>query len=991
MKYLRPLFTTLLVFQVLCLFSQKKPLDHSVYDGWQHIGEKLISADGRWVVYTVEPQQGDGLLVIRSNDGVYSKSIARGYNALITEDSRFLVFRVKPLFKDTREARIRKKKPEDFPKDSFAIVELGKEEIYRTAAVKSYKTPARSSGWVAFQREKITTSSKKGVPGDRRADSLQNVIDSLKRLINEQPVKKKKGKRDEDGIDDEEGFDDAIDAEGEEGTADAGTELVLLSLYTGKEEVFDHALDYLFSETGGKLVIRQAKDLSDSLKRPRVIVYDLENNRAVTVMRGGNDFRNFAFSKDGSKLAFVAERDSKPKDPLRYFKLWYYQHGWDTAVAVADRYSIGMPLGNTVSEFGNLSFSRSGDRLFFGTAPNPLPEDSTIIEAETPKLDLWHYNDEYLQTVQTLPARLRTARQQNYLAVYQTPNGTIQQLGCREIPQVVITNEGDGPVFAGITDAGKRIESQWEGTTLKDIYAINPNTGEHKLIAKDVAGNIYPSAAGTTVAWYDRRQKKYFAWQEGESRNISGKTGVALYNEEHDAPGLANNYGVMGWHEGDSALYVYDMYDIWKLDTRSLKNPVNISRGLGRKEKVELRYLELNPDKRFFRHGDLLLFRTANRVDKKRGLRIFSTDGHRHAIAAAEQDMQFSEIRAAKSDLASLVFLKENFNRSPDIYVGRFSRDPSVEHHDLSGRIPVEMKELKLSGINPQQADYIWGNAELVKWKAYDGKDAMGIVYKPENFDPKKKYPMIVYFYEKLSQDLFDYKEPAPIRSAINIPFFVSRGYILFLPDISYENGYPGRSAYNYIVSGSRALVKKGFVDSNRIAIQGHSWGGYQAAQLATMTTLFKAVWAGAPVANMTSAYGGIRWETGVSRQFQYERTQSRLGVTPWENLGLYIENSPLFHLDKVKAPMVIMHNDADGAVPWYQGIELFTALRRLGKKVWMLNYNGQGHGLTQRQDMRDYHIRMQQFFDWILKDEPPARWITDGIPATEKGRDLGY
>jgi dienelactone hydrolase len=991
MKYARFLLLAAVILISMAVYSQKKPLDHSVYDGWQHIGEKLISPDGRWIVYTVEPQQGDGELVVRANDGLYTKIIDRGYTALITEDSRFLIFRIKPLFRDTRDARIRKKKPEDFPKDSIGIIELGKEEIWKGAAVKNYKTPARTAGWVAFQRDKSPIPAKRSaVTADRKADSLQRVVDSLQRLLKEPGTKKKKKKNDGEP-EDSESETDALNAEGDEGSAEAGSELVLRSLYSGKEEVFNQVLDYLFSERGNKLLIRQAKDPKDSLSRPTVSVYDLDKMHFTTVMRGGNDFRNFSFSKDGTRLAFVAERDSKPKDLVKYYKLWYYQQGWDTAISVADRYSVGMPLGNTVSEYGSISFSRSGERLFFGTAPNPLPKDTSLIDVEMPKLDLWHYNDDYLQTVQTVPLRLRAAQQQSYLAVLNTSDRKIQQLGCREVPQVIITDEGDGEIFTGITDAGKRIEAQWEGNTLKDIYAIQVSTGEQKLIAKNVLGNIYPSAGGTAVAWFDRKQKKYFAWTRGKSGSISEKVVVPLFNEEHDSPGLENNYGIMGWQAGDSALYVYDMYDTWKLDARGEKAPVNITKGMGRKEKVEFRYLELDPDKRFFRHGDVLLFRTANRVDKKKGLRIFSTDGYRYAIIAPEQGMQFSEIRAAKAEPGSLVFLKESFTMSPDIYFAKVSRDRAETHHDLSGKMPMEMKELKLSSINPQQSNYVWGNAELVSWKAYNGKDATGIIYKPENFDPKKKYPMIVYFYEKLSQDLYDYKEPAPIRSAVNIPFFVSRGYILFLPDISYEKGHPGRSAYDYVVSGSRAVVKQGFVDSNRIAIQGHSWGGYQAAQLATMTKLFKAVWAGAPVANMTSAYGGIRWESGVSRQFQYERTQSRLGVTPWENLDLYLENSPLFHLDKVTAPMVIMHNDADGAVPWYQGIELFTALRRLGKRVWMFNYNGQGHGLTQRQDMRDYQIRMQQFFDWILKDEPPARWITDGIPATDKGRDLGY
>jgi dipeptidyl aminopeptidase/acylaminoacyl peptidase len=192
------------------------------------------------------------------------------------------------------------------------------------------------------------------------------------------------------------------------------------------------------------------------------------------------------------------------------------------------------------------------------------------------------------------------------------------------------------------------------------------------------------------------------------------------------------------------------------------------------------------------------------------------------------------------------------------------------------------------------------------------------------------------------------------------------------------------------VVSGARALVKKGWVDSTKMGIQGQSWGGYQVAHIITRTPIFAAAWAGAPVANMTSAYGGIRWESGMNRQFQYEKSQSRIGATLWEKPNLYIENSPLFYLPKVKTPLVIMANDNDGAVPWYQGIELFTAMRRLGKQVWMLNYNGEAHNLVERKNRKDIQIREQQFFDWLLKGEKPTIWLTDGVPAIDKGRAWG-
>ena len=127
-----------------------------------------------------------------------------------------------------------------------------------------------------------------------------------------------------------------------------------------------------------------------------------------------------------------------------------------------------------------------------------------------------------------------------------------------------------------------------------------------------------------------------------------------------------------------------------------------------------------------------------------------------------------------------------------------------------------------------------------------------------------------------------------------------------------------------------------------------------------------------------------------MNRQFQYEKTQSRIGATIWEKPELYKENSPLFYVPAINTPLVIMHNDNDGAVPWYQGIEMFTAMRRLDKPVWLLNYNDEEHNLMQRKNRKDISVREQQFFDWLLKDAPPAPWLRDGVPAIMKGRTWG-
>lgn len=320
------------------------------------------------------------------------------------------------------------------------------------------------------------------------------------------------------------------------------------------------------------------------------------------------------------------------------------------------------------------------------------------------------------------------------------------------------------------------------------------------------------------------------------------------------------------------------------------------------------------------------------------------------------------------------ILVKESYTDSPNIFTTSDFKNQE-----------------KLSSTNPQQSLYNWGTSELVNWKTPKGNSSTGVLYKPENFDPNKKYPMIVYFYEKLSDNLNRYVAPSPTPSRLNISYFVSNGYLVFTPDISYVDGFPGESAMEYINSGVEKLKENSWVNGSKIGIQGQSWGGYQVAYLIAHTNMYAAAWSGAPVVNMTSAYGGIRWSSGMNRQFQYEKSQSRLGKNLWEAPELYIKNSPLFTIDQVKTPVVIMSNDKDGAVPWYQGIEMFTALRRLGKPAWLLNYNGDDHNLIKRQNRKDIQIREQQFFDYYLKDAKAPVWMTKGIPATQKGKDWGF
>jgi dipeptidyl aminopeptidase/acylaminoacyl peptidase len=293
----------------------------------------------------------------------------------------------------------------------------------------------------------------------------------------------------------------------------------------------------------------------------------------------------------------------------------------------------------------------------------------------------------------------------------------------------------------------------------------------------------------------------------------------------------------------------------------------------------------------------------------------------------------------------------------------------------------------KVSDANPQKAGLLWGSAELVRYENTDGVELSGMLVKPENFDPGKKYPLLVYIYETLSQNLNRFVDPRPSHS-INASFYASNGYLVLMPDIVYSIGYPGQSALKCVLPAIQAVVDKGFVDEKAIGIQGHSWGGYQIAYMITQTNRFRAASAGAPVANMTSAYSGVRWGSGLPRQFQYEHTQSRIGGSLWEKPQLFLENSPVFRAERIQTPLLMIHNDNDDAVPWYQGIEYFLALRRLGKEVYMFNYNGEPHGLRKRQNQKDYTMRLQQFFDHFLKGAPEPDWMVKGIPYLQREKE---
>lgn len=741
--------------------------------------------------------------------------------------------------------------------------------------------------------------------------------------------------------------------------------LYVRSLDGSKTFQFPTVTDFQFAKKSGMLYYTSAAE-----GEAGIFTLNPEKGSPALIKEGKGVFKQTTFDEKGERLAFLycADKDSSYKA----LSLWLSEHNAPVK-EIATRGNKAFPAEWVINENGMLQFSKSASRLFFGTSPEPRQKDTTQLAENRPNVQVWSWDEPVQYTVQNYNKEKDLKK--SYQAVYNLGNGSIFQLANEELPNIQLGNEGDAALALLSTSRPYSLSSMWEARTRSDYYTVSLDNGERKQIAKADYGRFRLSPQGKYAYWYGETDSCWYtiALAEGKRYRLTTPESFPAWDEENDVPNHPYAHGAAGWTANDQSLLIYDRYDIWKFDPTAATSPINLTVN-GRKEKLSYRLEQLDKEARFIDLGKPQLLKGFNETTKGYGFynaRLSAPAAPKTLLAG---NYMLRSINKAKNT-DDVIYTMETFQQYPDIHYSTLAFKKSVQ----------------LTHGDKQQEGFIWGTAELVSWISLDGRPLEGVIYKPANFDPNKKYPMMVNFYERNSETLYNYRMPEPHRSTIDYHLYNSNEYIIFNPDIRYVDGYPGESCYNCLMPGITMMIAKGYIDEKGIGAQGHSWGGYQVAYLATRTNLFSAIESGAPVVNMFSAYGGIRWGSGMARSFQYEHTQSRLGATPWSSPLRYLENSPLFTMDKVQTPILIMHNDADGHVPWYQGIEYFVAMKRLGKPCWLLNYTGEPHWPTNMANRIDFQRRMFQFFNHYLKNQKMPKWMSEGVPAVEQPFELGY
>ena len=927
----------------------KRPMTLRDMMEFKQIRDPQISDDGTWIAYNSQPDRGNGEVVVYHTTDLTKPfaQIPRGKKPVISGDGKWVAALIAPdaleLEKLANNINPNHKNGIEKPKTGMALLDTTSGEITSFEKVKAFFF-SENSQWLIMT----------GYPAKEEMEESEEEDDSETTNINKDQ---------------------------EDRWAQRAYSLVLRHLPTSRdiriEKVIYYALDpsnrflaysvYDTANGGNGIFVHNLGKADAPLKKIHTEAEAM--------------YTNLTWSKTKSRLAFLFHRKKKKTVHTGFssgLSVWDGMRNKHFSAVSKEQ----IPTGWMIPAENKLQWTEDGERLFFGFKPyfeyiqTLTEEKEKDTQTDTVDLfnidhilekagvDVWHWNDPMINPHQK--KHWEKFRKQIYLAVYHYHTNRFIPLADKLMPDLQVPQNPQ--VAMGTSDQPYLKEITWDGN-YRDVFISYLNTGFRKKILTRHQFDVSLSPNGRFVVYYNDKNWYLYDVRLKYARRLTDTIKTPFYNEDHDYPMDVPSYGIAGWTENDNSVIIYDKYDIWEFFTGSANNRFTcLTRGIGRQNKLTFNIIKTDPDAKFFSKNEKCLLSAYSDTEKYTAfysLTLGKNNGGPKKLLQEKKTFTFLK-KAKHAD--TYLFTRQSFEEFPDIWI--------------SG--PDFTAPRKVTDVNPRMKDFLWGTSELVEWEALDGTPLQGVLIKPENYDSSKRYPVLVYFYRLFSQRLYEFNEVV-INHRPCFPYYTGHGYVVFLPDIRFEVGHPGKSTFQCIVPGVQKLIDMGIADPKAIGIHGHSWSGYQTAFIVTQTNIFAAAVAGAPVANMTSAYSGIRWGSGVARQFQYEKSQSRIGKSLWESPELYIENSPVFFANRIETPLLIEFGDKDGAVPWYQGIELYLAMRRLQKNCILLQYNEEPHHLKKYANKVDYTIKMKQFLDHYLKGIPAPDWMTKGVPYKKK------
>jgi len=885
--------------------GEKKVLTLDDYPLWKHITGVTISDNGDWITYGYQPNGSDVTLYIKSLENEKIYDIAVGSGPKISSDSHWAAYKISPSKDEAKKLR-KEKKPVTTKVELLDLIS-GDKVTYVNASAFVF---SQDSGFFAVKKGKSDKSAKHD-----------------------------------------------------------GTDLVLRNLKTGLDLNIGNVGSFRFNHSGS--ILAYTID-ADKKAGNGVYVLVLESGAIRPLDSGEADYTQLTWDDNGRKAlegfqkgnALAVLKGTKPEKSVQKENQLLVFMGLGTEKSAKILYNSvddkDFPEGMVLSEKGGLTWSEDNSRIFCGIKEQETEPDKN--EDPLANVDVWHWKDERLQSVQMVQAdrdQRFTYRSVFLLKTKQFISLTDEAMRTIDIPRV-------GKWAVGRDNKKYRLDVNRSMNTA-DYYRVEMDTGKRASIIEGLPGRMQVSPDGKYGLYFKDRHFWLYDMEKDKHTNISESAPVSFVDMDMDVPSDERPWGIAGWAKDGKGIIVYHKYDVWMLNLDG-SQASNLTKGRGDEQEIRFRYVRLDSDERFIDRTKPLLLSAYAEWTKKAGRFLLNPDGNLEELVF--EDVMFGRRTIKAKNADKILYTRETFVDFPDYYVS-----------DIRFQSPV-----KVTDANPQQKEYAWGRRILIDYENGWGVKLQATLALPAGYEKGKKYPMLVYFYEKMSQRHHNYSMPT-YDDRPHMSMYASDGYLVLMPDIVYTVGTPGTNALDCVGAAVQKVTDLGYADPDHIGLQGHSWGGYESSFIVTQTDMFACVVTGAPLTNMPSMYNILYKRTGNSNQGALETSQGRFGrdVYPMKDLELYVSQSPMHHAAKITTPFMILHGTEDGAVDWNQGLEFYTSARRLGKEVILLSYPGEPHHLRKEENQKDFQLRMKQYFDHYLKGTPAPDWMIHGIPYLKK------